>query len=424
MPSIFPLKTSNTSQIKATIDNKTKPLGALGALETLALQLALITKQRQLNTIEQRTSPLEVNDKISLNKPSMLIFAGDHGINVEGLSIAPSEVTKQMVLNFLHGGAAINCFCQNNDIALTVVDCGILNAVTADEMPQFNSAKVSEVTIKASNEVKLIEQRLGAGTNNFATEPAMTLAQVQQGFSQAKTLVNNQISQGVELILLGEMGIANTSSAAAIMAALTSATVVECVGRGTGITDQQLAKKVALIEQALQRLALTSNGDNVDFNNVNSSNVNSSNVNSNNTQKLQFTEADILNILAELGGFEIVQMVAAILTSAAENVPIVIDGFIVSVAALVALRLDKNVANYLVFAHVSQEQAHQLLLQELLAAQTFTEQLSEKQNIQPLLNLGLRLGEGTGGALALPLITAAASFYNNMASFESAGVTV
>ncbi|PKI17026.1 nicotinate-nucleotide--dimethylbenzimidazole phosphoribosyltransferase [Colwellia sp. 12G3] len=367
--------------IQAKIDNKTKPLGALGVLEPLALQLALITEQR-------RTQSTELNsvDQISIKKPTMLVFAGDHGINVNAVSIAPSAVTKQMVLNFLHGGAAINCFCQSNDIALTVIDCGILQSINRDELPQPGDNKVAGV--------KLIEQRLGAGTNDFSAGPAMSIIQVEQGFEYAKQLVNTQVEQGVELLLLGEMGIANTSSAAALMSALTSFSAIECIGRGTGITDEQLTNKIGLIENALQRVTLSDKAEGL-------------------------THEEILTLLAELGGFEIVQMVSAILAAASASLPVVIDGFIVTVAALVAQRLDKNVANYLIFSHVSQEKAHQILLEELMAAQTFS-----NTSCQPLLNLGLRLGEGTGAALALPLIKASASFYNNMASFESAGVTV
>ncbi|KGJ96254.1 nicotinate-nucleotide--dimethylbenzimidazole phosphoribosyltransferase [Colwellia psychrerythraea] len=397
MMSIAPLNKEAVEFIQSNIDNKTKPLGALGALEPLALQLALITKQRYQKSSGLSTDSSELsqfsasNDsskcQISIKKPSMLVFAGDHGINVENLSIAPSAVTKQMVLNFLQGGAAINCFCQSNDITLNVIDCGILEPVSQGEISQPKHNQL--------NVVKLYQQRLGAGTNNFSVEAAMTLEQLKQGFEQTNKLIEDQVKQGVELILLGEMGIANTSSSAALMSALTSLSASECVGRGTGITDEQLAKKVALIERALQRVNLSDR------------------------QAESLNQDEVLNLLAELGGFEIVQMVAAILSAAALSTPIVIDGFIVSVAALVAFRLDKEVANYLIFSHVSQEKAHQILLEELLAAQTFTDLSS-----QPLLNLGLRLGEGTGAALALPLIKAAASFYNNMASFESAGVSV
>jgi nicotinate-nucleotide--dimethylbenzimidazole phosphoribosyltransferase len=389
MMPISPLNQDTLAFIQAKIDNKTKPLGALGALEPLALQLALITEQRRQKklTIDNHSSGDDSVNQISINSPAMLVFAGDHGINEESVSIAPSAVTRQMVLNFLHAGAAINCFCQSNDIALTIIDCGILQSISDDEFPLSTGDKV--------NKVKLIEQRLGAGTDNFSEKPAMSITQVEQGFEYAQQLIKTKVDEGVELLLLGEMGIANTSSAAALMSALTSFSVDECVGRGTGITDEQLDKKVALIEKALQRISSLEN----DTHNL--------------------TQKEVLVLLAELGGFEIVQMVSAILSAASLSIPVVIDGFIVTVAALVAQRLNKNVANYLVFSHVSQEKAHQSLLEELMAAQTVND-----ISCQPLLSLGLRLGEGTGAALSLPLIKASASFYNNMASFESAGVTV
>lgn len=386
MQPIFPLRLDKSQEIQKIIDNKTKPLGALGQLETLALQLALINEQRCKLTLAHIDKSQPQKNKISVSYPVMMVFAGDHGINEAGLSIAPSSVTKQMVLNFLHGGAAINCFCQSNDITLKVIDCGILEAVT----PKEYQASVAE-----KNNVTLITQRLGQGTDNFSQQPAMNKQQLKLGFELGKKLVESQVEAGAELLLFGEMGIGNTSAAAALMAALTNNSVSSCVGRGTGISDEQLARKISLIEQAVQRIILPENS------------------------RVSLDNDQILTILTELGGFEIVQMVSAMLTAATNSIPIVVDGFIVSIAALIAYRLDKNIINYFIFSHVSKEQAHQLLLSELLAAQTFTEEDSK-----PLLDLGLRLGEGTGAALALPIIQASVSFYNNMASFESAGVTV
>ena len=273
---ISPLNKETLAVIQAKIDNKTKPLGALGALEPLALQLALITAQRQ-----QGSLPITLLGNISIEKPTMLVFAGDHGINEENLSIAPSTVTHQMVVNFLQGGAAINCFCQSNDIALTVIDCGILESINLIQVtPLFDNKK---------HVVKLIEQRLGAGTNNFSVEAAMSISQVKQGFEYAENAVKAQITKGMEILLLGEMGIANTSSAAALMSALTAHSVSDCVGRGTGITDKQLSKKIDLIEKALVRIHFLESAPKV------------------------FTREEVLDTLAELGGFEIVQMVSAIL---------------------------------------------------------------------------------------------------------------
>jgi nicotinate-nucleotide--dimethylbenzimidazole phosphoribosyltransferase len=348
------------TQIQSKIDSKTKPIGSLGQLETLALQLALITQQRVKNGDEL------VN--IELTNPLMLVFAGDHGINKHHLSIAPSAVTRQMVLNFVQGGAAINCFCRSNDINFNVIDCGILASIDQS---------------LSSNDI-LIEQRLGAGTCDFSSQAAMTATQVDLGLEYGERLVERSIEKGIDILLLGEMGIANTSSASAIMSALTDNSVLDCVGVGTGISPKQLNDKVTLISQAIER---TGSGKD---------------------------KASVLRVLSEVGGFEIVQMVGTILAAAKQALPIVVDGFIVSIAAFVAFKLDCNVKDYLIFSHLSQEKAHQLLLSEF----------NLPDNRKPLLNLALRLGEGTGAALALPIIKAAASFYNDMASFESAGVTV
>ncbi|WNC70111.1 nicotinate-nucleotide--dimethylbenzimidazole phosphoribosyltransferase [Thalassotalea nanhaiensis] len=348
---ISPLNTKYSDAIIAKIDQKTKPPGALGQLETVAAQLALIASNRKskfANTIE-------------ITNPTALVFAGDHGISVEGVSIAPSDVTRQMVLNFIYGGAAINCFCRANNIALKVIDAGIIQPIEND--------------IKIQHQ-HFIEQRLGAGTNNFAEQAAMTKTQVKQGLAYGKTIALTQIEQGCNLLILGEMGISNTSAAAAILAALTKANVDDCVGSGTGIDPKQLIHKKQLIEQALTRISST----------------------------------DAIHILEQVGGFEIVQMVGAILASAESGIAVLIDGFIVSAAALLANQINENIADYLIFSHQSDESGHQLLLNQF--------------NASPLLNLNLRLGEGTGAALALPLLVAAAHFYNDMASFEQAGVTI
>ncbi len=329
-----------TAAIQQRIDLKTKPAGALGVLEMLALQLALIQNSKA---------------HLSLNKPVLLIFAGDHGINAHGVSIAPSAVTQQMVLNFLAGGAAANCFCRSNGIELAVVDAGILSALP--------------------NAAGLIQQSLGCGTADFSQGPAMTLAQVEAGLALGRHIARQQILAGCDLLLLGEMGIANTSSAAALLAAATDLPVETCVGRGTGISDAQFALKLSLIKQALQRPYAK----------------------------------DPLSVLAEFGGFELVQLCGATLAAASLQKPVLIDGFIVSVAALIACQLAPNCRDYLIFAHQGAEAGHKAVLQQL--------------NATALLDLGLRLGEGTGAALAVPLVRAAISFYNDMASFADAGVT-
>ena len=341
------LDTKYSQYIQHRIDQKTKPLGALGLLEKVAHQLALIQSQGKEAAVEH----------IELNKPRIIIFAGDHGVADEGVSIAPSAVTQQMVLNFLNGGAAINCFCAVNHIDITVVDTGILLPIESDSP-------------------MLISQRLGTRTNNFANEAAISIETVERGIELGVELVSRTISNGTNIIMFGEMGIGNTSSASAILSALANRTAVECVGLGTGINNEQFARKVAVVEQGVARCA----------------------------------GLDPKSILAQVGGYEIVQMVGAFLGAYQNRTPVLVDGFIVSAAAYVATLIEPNCRDYMIFAHRSEESGHKILL-ELLDA-------------EPLLDLGLRLGEGTGAALAMPIIRAAAEFYNNMASFESAGVTV
>ncbi|MCQ8868293.1 nicotinate-nucleotide--dimethylbenzimidazole phosphoribosyltransferase [Vibrio splendidus] len=356
------LDTQYSQYIQHRIDQKTKPLGALGLLEKVAHQLALIQSQGKEAAVEH----------IELNKPRIIIFAGDHGIADEGVSIAPSAVTQQMVFNFLSGGAAINCFCAVNNIDITVVDTGILLPVESD----------SDM---------LISQRLGTRTNNFANEAAMSLETVERGIELGTELVSRTISNGTNIIMFGEMGIGNTSSASAILSALANRAAAECVGLGTGINNEQLARKVAVVEQGVARckgIELKQLTDITDITDI----------------------KDIKEVLAQVGGYEIVQMVGGFLGAYQNRTPILVDGFIVSVAAYVATLIEPNCRDYMIFAHRSEESGHKILL-ELLDA-------------EPLLDLGLRLGEGTGAALAMPIIRAAAEFYNNMASFESAGVTV
>ena len=338
---ILPLDRSPEPVIQQHIDQKTKPLGALGRLEELACQLALIQRQ----------------ERITIEQPTMLVFAADHGIARHGISIAPSDVTRQMVLNFLGGGAAINCFCREHQIELKVVDAGILTPI---------------------DDPRLIHQRLGAGTADLSVEPAMSQEQAHLGLQLGSELAKAQIAAGCNLLAFGEMGIGNTTPASALLAALTGIPVAACVGRGTGIDDAQLSRKISLVSQALARV-----GDG----------------------------SDPVRLLAELGGFEIAQITGAMLAAAEQQITMLIDGFIVTSAALLAVKIAPAARDYMIFSHGSSEgSGHGIMLETLKA--------------RPLLDLGLRLGEGTGAALALPLLRSACAFYNEMASFASAGVSV
>ncbi|MGI2139951.1 nicotinate-nucleotide--dimethylbenzimidazole phosphoribosyltransferase [Shewanella baltica] len=347
---ISPVSKTQDPLIQQKIDLKTKPPGALGQLESLALQIARV----QATDSQQTDQPQ--NTVLKIVHPTMLVFAGDHGIAAEGVSIAPSEVTRQMVQNFAHGGAAINVFCRQVGFRLEVIDCGILTPVEGVE--------------------GIIDQRLGAGTGAIHLEPAMALETVDKGFAMARDLIERHHQAGCNLVAFGEMGIGNTSAAAAIMAAIMQLDVIDCVGRGTGINSETLERKLMLIELALLLHQSALNGPK--------------------------------SVLACLGGFEIVQMTGAMLAAAERKMLVVVDGFIATAAALVAVQIAPNVHDYLIFAHQSDEQGHQRMLEFLQA--------------KPLLSLGLRLGEGTGAALALPLIQASVNFYNQMASFSDAGI--
>lgn len=332
---------SLASALQAKINNKTKPLGALGRLEALALKIGLIQ-----NTL----SP-------ELTQPVMMVFAGDHGIVESGVSPYPQAVTQQMVLNFLAGGAGINVFAKQNNMAVRVIDAGVNHVFPPHP--------------------DLIDAKIGMGTRNFLVAPAMTLAQCEQALAQGAALARAEIAAGSNVLGFGEMGIGNTSAAAALMCMLCHLPPQDCVGRGTGLDDDGLSRKVTIIEQAMRQHRLDGK--------------------------------DPLQVLATFGGFEIAMMAGAMLGAAERRAILLIDGFIATAALLVASRIAPAVLDYCIFAHCSDETGHALLLKELGA--------------KPLLDLGLRLGEGTGAALAYTLVQAAVNFLNDMASFESANVS-
>ena len=336
---INPVSPDLVAALQAKIDQKTKPVGSLGQLETLALQIGLIQ-----NTLAPK-----------LTKPTILIFAGDHGIVESDVSAYPQTVTAQMVANFLACGAAINVFAKQNQLELLIVDAGVNADLPAH--PQLIDAKIAK------------------GTKSFLTEPAMSSSQCETAIHRGAELVMQQYQSGCNCIGFGEMGIGNTSSAALLAHCLSDLTLTQCVGRGTGLDDNQLQHKHDVLQQAL------------DFHKG-------------------ITEP--LDVLATFGGFEIAMMVGAYLKAAELGMLVMVDGFIASAALLVAYNLYPTVLDYCVFSHVSSEQGHQALLKVL--------------NAKPLLNLDLRLGEGSGIAVAYPLIQSAVLFLNEMATFADAGV--
>jgi len=325
------------ARLDDAINNKTKPLGSLGVLEQMAKQIGLV---------QQTTAP-------GVSDPAILVFAGDHGVVVEGISAFPQDVTWQMVENFLAGGAAINVFAEQNGIALTVVDAG----VNHDFGPREG----------------LVDMKIAHGTRNFAQQAAMSAEQcalaLERGMQLAAALPGNVVG-------FGEMGIGNTTAAAALMHRLTGTPAAACVGAGTGLSAEGVLHKQRVIEAAA---------------------------------RLHAQASQLLDVLAAFGGFEIAMMAGAMLKAAELRKLLLIDGFIVTSALLVAARLQPNILDYCLFSHCSNEQGHRQMLEAL--------------NGRPLLNLGLRLGEGTGSALALPLVHAAVNFLNRMATFASAQVS-
>jgi nicotinate-nucleotide--dimethylbenzimidazole phosphoribosyltransferase len=325
------------ARLQQLLDNKTKPLGSLGRLEVLAQRVGLILG-----------SEVPV-----LERPQLVVFAGDHGLAARGVSAYPSDVTWQMVENFLSGGAAVSVLARQHGIGLTVVDCGVRH----DFAPRPG----------------LVISKIAAGTADALEGPAMSPSQCQlaltRGAALVKTLPGNAL-------LLGEMGIGNTSAAALLMARLTGLGIGDCTGAGTGLDAEGVARKLVLLRKVLER---------------------------------HTGVCEPLDALAAYGGFEIATMVGAILEAARERRVIVVDGFIASAAVLVASRLQPHVLQRCVFAHRSGERGHALMLAHLRA--------------EPLLDMGLRLGEGSGAALAWPLLLSACAVLREMASFESAGVS-
>lgn len=327
--------------IQEKIDKKTKPLGSLGYLEEIALKVARI--QNTLNPV--------------LSQPHIVVFAADHGLVAEGISAYPPEVTRQMVLNFLEGGAAINVFCTQHDISLKIVDAGV-NAT-------FSRHK------------DLLVSKCKNGTENILKCPAMSKAQVDFSLESGSRIVKEIAEKGCNIIGFGEMGIGNTSSASLLISALLNLPIEACVGRGTGVSDEQLAHKLAVLGQVIQ------------------------------FQNLKNNEA--LEVLQKVGGFEIAQMCGAFIEAKNQGMVILIDGFIATAALLVASKINAAVIDNCLFCHQSDEQAHQKVLEHF--------------NTKVILQLGLRLGEGTGCALAYPLVQSAVDFMNEMASFDKAQVS-
>lgn len=329
------------SQARARLDGLTKPLGSLGRLEELAVQYTVITGEA----------------KPAVPRGAVFTFAADHGVALEGVSAYPREVTAQMVLNFLRGGAGVNVLARHSGMEVRVVDIGVAHEFGL--LPDLISRKVMP------------------GTRNFVVEPAMSREQAERAVLIGVELATQAVREGIGLLGTGDMGIGNTTASAALTSVLTGRPAAEVTGYGTGIDEATRARKVAVIERALARH--------------------------------RPDPSDALDVLAKVGGLEIGGLAGLILGAAAARVPIVLDGFIAGAAALIAVGLQPRCRGYLIASHRSVERGHRVVLEHL--------------DLTPLLDLDLRLGEGTGACLGMGLVSAAIKILTEMATFDEAGVS-
>lgn len=326
-------------QLQQKIDNKTKPTGALGQLEEIALQIGLIQKT---------LSP-------SIQKPTILTFAADHGLADEKISPYPKEVTWQMAMNFVAGGAAINVFCRQNNIELKVIDAGV----------DFDFPTDSPI----------VNAKIARGTRNMRQEPAMSIQECEKAMNAGRHFVKAEAEKGCNTIGFGEMGIGNTSSSSLLMHKFTGIDIETCTGAGAGMVGDQLTYKQQVLKEISEK----------------------------------YNPKSPLETLATFGGLEIAMMVGGMLEAKRQNMVLLIDGFIATSALLTACQLEPDVKENAIFCHQSDESGHPLLLKQFDA--------------HPVLKLNMRVGEGTGVAVALPVIESAVLFLNEMASFEDAGVS-
>jgi nicotinate-nucleotide--dimethylbenzimidazole phosphoribosyltransferase len=331
---IEPVDRSAEPQLRARIDGKAKPLGSLGRIEDLAVQLGLIW-----HPLMPRTG-----------RAAVFVFAADHGLTTEGVSLYPASVTRAMVATYLAGRAAVNALATASGVDVHVVDAGVDADIPAHP--------------------GLIDAKIRRGSRNAARESALTPEEVSDCLAQGMSIVTAAIDAGTDVVAIGEMGIGNTTSAALLMHRLAPAPLADCIGAGAGLDAAGVARKLMVAERAASRSDATSP----------------------------------LDVLAEFGGYEIAMMAGAVLGSATRRRPVIIDGFIATAAALVAVRLQPAARGYCVFSHRSAERGHDMLLRALDA--------------KPYLDLGLRLGEGTGAVIAVPLLRAAAGILTEMADLS------
>lgn len=342
---IQPLDQAAMRAARGRQNQLTKPPGSLGRLEDLSIQLAGIMR-KEIPAIEEK---------------AVIVMAGDHGVTAEGVSAYPQEVTPQMVLNFLAGGAAINALARHAGARVVVVDMGMTNEIDTSRFKRD----------------LLIRRRVGAGTMNLAQGPAMRREQAEESIQSGIEVALTEISNGADILGTGDMGIGNTTPSAAIACALLNLPPEKIAGRGTGVDDDGLQRKISAIARGLA---------------VNQPNAD-----------------DGLDVLAKVGGFEIGGLAGVMIGAASKRAPVMVDGFISTAAAMIAVTLAPQCREYLIAAHRSKENGHALMLEWL--------------GIKPLLDFDLRLGEGTGAALGISMAEAACKVLSEMATFSEAGVS-
>ncbi|WP_297090542.1 nicotinate-nucleotide--dimethylbenzimidazole phosphoribosyltransferase [uncultured Draconibacterium sp.] len=326
-------------QLQHKIDNKTKPLGSLGILEEIALQIGMV---------QNNLSP-------KIEKPAHLVFAADHGVADEGVSPYPKDVTWQMVMNFCGGGAAINVFCRQSEMDLKVIDVGV------------------DFDFPAG--LPVINKKVAHGSRNMRKEPAMTMEECEAAMEVGAAAVRAEAEKGCNTIGCGEMGIGNTSPSSLLMHRFTGISIEECTGRGSGLVEEQVDRKTRILKEIADK----------------------------------YDPHTPKEILATFGGLEIAAMVGAYLEAKKQNMLILVDGFISTAAIITAMQMDATIKGNCIFCHSSDEKGHKRMLEFL--------------EVRPLLQLNMRLGEGTGAAVAMPLVRSAVNFINEMSSMEDAGVS-
>ena len=327
--------------IQDKIDNLNKPKGSLGTLEDLALQICLI---------QQTLSP-------ELSHPCHILFGGDHGIEREGVSVSPRNVTWQQMINFTKGGGGVNMFCNQHGFELKIVDIGV----------DYN----------LSDNPKIINRKIANGTKNFLYEPAMTEEQFRNAIDIGVAMTDECISEGCNVICIGEMGIANTSPSSIWMSIFGGIPLKECIGAGAGLSDEGIKHKYDILKKSIE--------------------------------KFNTSNHDIIDTIRYFGGFEMVGAMGSMLRAAEKHVLILVDGFIMSACIMAASKLYPEILKYAIFGHCGDESGHRKMLNIL--------------NVKPLLSLGLRLGEGTGALCAYPIIQSAVNMMNEMNNFNNAHIT-